>query len=96
MKLLLISMVLIGCSFLQLTMAALPPTAPPTINPTPSDCDLKCGQRCAAAGYEDRCLKYCGICCEQCKCVPSGTYGNKSECPCYRDKKNSKGTSKCP
>ncbi|KAK6916359.1 Gibberellin regulated protein [Dillenia turbinata] len=59
-------------------------------------CKSKCKQRCAKAGMKDRCLKYCGICCEQCKCVPSGTYGNKHECPCYRDKKNSKGKPKCP
>ncbi|CAI0451684.1 unnamed protein product [Linum tenue] len=44
----------------------------------------------------DRCLKYCGICCDKCQCVPSGTYGNKHECPCYRDLKNSKGKPKCP
>lgn len=59
-------------------------------------CDLKCGVRCANAGVKDRCLTYCGICCRQCNCVPSGTYGNKSECPCYRDKLNSKGMPKCP
>ncbi|PPS19681.1 hypothetical protein GOBAR_AA00900 [Gossypium barbadense] len=59
-------------------------------------CDGKCGERCAKAGMKDRCLKYCGICCQECKCVPSGTYGNKSECPCYRDKKNSKHQPKCP
>ncbi|KAF3503186.1 hypothetical protein F2Q69_00044229 [Brassica cretica] len=29
-------------------------------------------------------------------CVPSGTYGNRDECPCYRDMKNSKGQPKCP
>ncbi|XP_022963307.1 peamaclein-like [Cucurbita moschata] len=62
----------------------------------PSFCDSKCGARCLNAGVKDRCLKYCGLCCQQCKCVPSGTYGNKSECPCYRDKLNSKGKSKCP
>ncbi|KAG6400331.1 hypothetical protein SASPL_137157 [Salvia splendens] len=61
-----------------------------------SDCDEKCGVRCAKAGVKDRCLKYCGICCAECKCVPSGTYGNKHECPCYRDKTNSKGKPKCP
>ncbi|CAN4092623.1 unnamed protein product [Withania somnifera] len=61
-----------------------------------SYCDSKCKQRCSKAGFADRCLKYCGICCEQCKCVPSGTFGNKHECPCYRDKKNSKGKPKCP
>ncbi|KAK4352164.1 hypothetical protein RND71_027682 [Anisodus tanguticus] len=59
-------------------------------------CNSKCQQRCSKAGLADRCLKYCGICCEVCKCVPSGTYGNKHECPCYRDKKNSKGKPKCP
>ncbi|XP_050210521.1 peamaclein-like [Mercurialis annua] len=59
-------------------------------------CGKKCNDRCARAGVKDRCMKYCGICCEQCKCVPSGTYGNKHECPCYRDWKNSKGKPKCP
>ncbi|KAK3015243.1 hypothetical protein RJ639_007115 [Escallonia herrerae] len=48
--------------------------------------------RCYKAGLKKRCLKYCGICCAACNCVPSGTYGNKSECPSYRDKLNSKGT----
>ncbi|KAL3845550.1 hypothetical protein ACJIZ3_002953 [Penstemon smallii] len=57
---------------------------------------LSCAYRCSKAGRQDRCLKYCGICCEKCHCVPSGTYGNKDECPCYRDIKNSKGGSKCP
>ncbi|KAL0325458.1 UNVERIFIED_CONTAM: Snakin-1 [Sesamum radiatum] len=61
-----------------------------------SYCEEKCGVRCSKAGVKDRCLKYCGICCEECKCVPSGTYGNKHECPCYRDKINSKGKPKCP
>lgn len=59
-------------------------------------CSNKCSNRCAVAAVQDRCLKYCGICCEECKCVPSGTYGNKHECPCYRDKKNKKGKPKCP
>ncbi|KAJ9177331.1 hypothetical protein P3X46_012564 [Hevea brasiliensis] len=90
---LLLSLVL-SSSLVQFTRAAPTPAAPPAA--APSECDSKCGTRCANAGYKDRCLKYCGICCKQCKCVPSGTYGNKSECPCYRDKKNSKGTSKCP
>ncbi|KAG6710698.1 hypothetical protein I3843_05G014200 [Carya illinoinensis] len=59
-------------------------------------CSNKCKSRCAKAAVQDRCMKYCGICCEQCKCVPSGTYGNKHECACYRDKRNSKGKPKCP
>ncbi|KAG9148696.1 hypothetical protein Leryth_013387 [Lithospermum erythrorhizon] len=59
-------------------------------------CDSKCAVRCSKAGRQDRCLQYCGICCEKCHCVPSGTFGNKDECPCYRDMKNSKGGPKCP
>ncbi|CAN6721683.1 unnamed protein product [Malus baccata var. baccata] len=59
-------------------------------------CDSKCGVRCSKAGFKNRCLRFCGICCEKCQCVPSGTYGNKDECPCYRDLKNSKGEDKCP
>ncbi|KAH6780368.1 Gibberellin-regulated family protein [Perilla frutescens var. hirtella] len=62
----------------------------------PTFCEAKCGVRCSKAGRRDRCLKYCGICCDKCLCVPSGTYGNKDECPCYRDMKNSKGQPKCP
>ncbi|KAK6129879.1 hypothetical protein DH2020_036397 [Rehmannia glutinosa] len=59
-------------------------------------CDSKCGVRCSKAGLKKRCIKYCGICCASCNCVPSGTYGNKSECPCYMNKLNSKGKPKCP
>ncbi|XP_056844220.1 peamaclein-like [Raphanus sativus] len=59
-------------------------------------CGSRCRGRCAKAGFQDRCIKYCGICCRQCKCVPSGTFGNKHQCPCYRDKLSSKGKPKCP
>ncbi|ESQ51071.1 hypothetical protein EUTSA_v10022920mg [Eutrema salsugineum] len=59
-------------------------------------CGGKCEVRCKKSGMKDRCLNYCGICCKECKCVPSGTYGNKDECACYRDKLSSKMTPKCP
>ncbi|XP_020586507.1 peamaclein-like [Phalaenopsis equestris] len=62
-------------------------------------CDDKCNTRCSKAGMQDRCLRDCGICCAECKCVPSGTYGNKDECPCYRDKFTGEGRRrrpKCP
>ncbi|KAK4739942.1 hypothetical protein R3W88_003639 [Solanum pinnatisectum] len=59
-------------------------------------CAQKCGARCSKAGLMDRCVKYCELCCAKCKCVPNGTYGNKHQCPCYRDMKNSKGKPKCP
>ncbi|KAI7744988.1 hypothetical protein M8C21_003890 [Ambrosia artemisiifolia] len=71
----------------------------PAPSPTPGTlgCDEKCGKRCANAGYNERCLKYCGICCGKCQgCVPSSPYADKAECPCYRDLKNSKGKDKCP
>ncbi|CAA7021786.1 unnamed protein product [Microthlaspi erraticum] len=61
-----------------------------------SSCGSKCNVRCSKANANEACLKYCNICCEKCNCVPSGTYGNKDECPCYRDMTNSKGGSKCP
>ncbi|CAF2120941.1 hypothetical protein HID58_009048 [Brassica napus] len=66
-------------------------------NADSSPCNGKCNVRCSKARIHDRCLKYCNICCGKCDyCVPSGTYGNKDECPCYRDMKNSKGGPKCP
>ncbi|KAK2967661.1 hypothetical protein RJ640_030532 [Escallonia rubra] len=81
--LLIVAMVL-SSSLLQPTMAG------------PTFCRSKCAKRCSNAGYLKRCLIYCRICCNKCGCVPSGTYGNKSECACYRDMLNSKGKSKCP
>ncbi|KAL5706989.1 Snakin-1 [Ranunculus cassubicifolius] len=92
--LLLISLLLSSSSFLDFTHGAAAPGT--NKSPAPGFCNSKCKARCAKAGMKDRCLKYCGICCQECKCVPSGTYGNKDECPCYRDMKNSKGKDKCP
>ncbi|XP_021291834.1 peamaclein-like [Herrania umbratica] len=69
---------------------------PAMAQPRSPFCVGKCDARCKKAAVWDRCIQYCGLCCEQCKCVPSGTYGNKHECPCYRDKKSKKGTPKCP
>ncbi|XP_009381473.2 peamaclein-like [Musa acuminata AAA Group] len=62
-------------------------------------CGSKCKVRCSKASLQDRCIKVCGLCCEACRCVPSGTYGNKDECPCYRDKYTGEGVRrrpKCP
>ncbi|MBA0649339.1 hypothetical protein Goklo_016912 [Gossypium klotzschianum] len=61
-----------------------------------ASCAGKCKARCRKAAVWERCFKYCGICCEKCKCVPSGTYGNKHQCPCYRDMVTNKGKPKCP
>ncbi|KAI9182381.1 hypothetical protein LWI28_024768 [Acer negundo] len=92
MKLLFATLLLL-CSLLLLSSSLLVPVMG-TVDS--GYCGNKCGERCKKAGVVDRCLKYCGICCEECKCVPSGTYGNKHECPCYRDKLNKKGKPKCP
>nr|ALS40409.1 snakin-1 [Dimocarpus longan] len=93
-SLLVVSLVL-SSSFLQSAIAYSP--VQPPVAPGPAGfCDGKCAERCKKAGYQERCLKYCGLCCQECQCVPSGTHGNKSECPCYRDKLNSKGKPKCP
>ncbi|KAL2906468.1 Gibberellin-regulated protein 8 [Bienertia sinuspersici] len=59
------------------------------------DCGSKCATRCSKSGHA-ACMTFCQKCCERCRCVPSGTYGNKHECPCYRDMRNSKGGPKCP
>ncbi|KAF3611448.1 hypothetical protein DY000_02044925 [Brassica cretica] len=60
-------------------------------------CGGKCNVRCSKASQHDLCIKDCNICCQKCNgCVPSGTYGHRDECPCYRDIKNSKGGPKCP
>ncbi|KAL3637673.1 hypothetical protein CASFOL_018121 [Castilleja foliolosa] len=80
-----------GSSYLAEATAFAPAPAPSAV-----DCNELCGLRCAKAGNEKRCLKYCKICCSKCQCVPSGTYGHRSECPCYRDMLNSKGKLKCP
>ncbi|KAI3460595.1 hypothetical protein Pfo_017258 [Paulownia fortunei] len=87
------TMVILAFTLLLILTTSLETT---TADDGSSFCDSKCAVRCSKAGRQDRCLKYCGICCEKCDCVPSGTYGNKDECPCYRDMKNSKGGPKCP
>lgn len=81
---------LLSSSLLVDAVATPPPVA------APGSCDEMCNVRCQKAGIYKRCFRYCGICCNKCKCVPSGTFGNKSECPCYRDMVNAKGQTKCP
>ncbi|KAJ7296139.1 hypothetical protein O6H91_Y145300 [Diphasiastrum complanatum] len=68
----------------------------PTPSTPPINCTSACDYRCSVAKNHEPCLKYCNICCLTCHCVPSGTSGNKGECPCYNNWKNSKGGPKCP
>ncbi|CAJ1848747.1 unnamed protein product [Sphenostylis stenocarpa] len=60
------------------------------------DCPKECARRCSQAHGMKACLFFCNLCCEKCLCVPSGTYGNKEECPCYENWKTREGTPKCP
>merc|ERR1711915_258804 len=67
------------------------PNSPAPLPAPLIDCKSECNRRCSVAPRQKACLKFCGICCNACKCVPSGTRGNKDECPCYRDKRSSQG-----
>ncbi|XP_018438571.1 gibberellin-regulated protein 12-like [Raphanus sativus] len=60
------------------------------------DCPAACDVRCSATSHKSACLMYCNLCCKKCLCVPSGTYGNKEECPCYNNLKTKEGGPKCP
>uniref|UniRef100_A0A0E0QVP0 Gibberellin regulated protein n=1 Tax=Oryza rufipogon TaxID=4529 RepID=A0A0E0QVP0_ORYRU len=63
---------------------------------TKNECPGKCSYRCSATSHTTVCMTYCNYCCERCLCVPSGTYGNKEECPCYNNMKTQEGKPKCP
>uniref|UniRef100_I1QS82 Gibberellin regulated protein n=1 Tax=Oryza glaberrima TaxID=4538 RepID=I1QS82_ORYGL len=58
---------------------------------TKNECPGKCSYRCSATSHTKACMTYCKYCCERCLCVPSGTYGNKEECPCYNNMKTQEG-----
>ncbi|KAF3334652.1 Snakin-2 [Carex littledalei] len=60
------------------------------------DCKAKCDVRCSKNWKPKMCHRACGTCCERCKCVPSGTSGNKEECPCYANMKTHGNRYKCP
>nr|XP_043618660.1 peamaclein-like [Erigeron canadensis] len=60
------------------------------------ECPAACSVRCSATHHPGNCMDVCIDCCSKCLCVPSGTSGNKDECPCYRDRKTQEGTPKCP
>ncbi|CAH1431920.1 unnamed protein product [Lactuca virosa] len=59
-------------------------------------CPSACSIRCSATHHRSHCMDVCVDCCGKCLCVPSGTIGNKDECPCYRDLKTKDGQPKCP
>ncbi|KAE9618358.1 hypothetical protein Lal_00047882 [Lupinus albus] len=59
------------------------------------ECGEKCNFRCSKSSDKD-CLTNCIFCCGKCNCVPSGTSGNRQECPCYDTWPNYLGDPLCP
>ncbi|XP_059624729.1 gibberellin-regulated protein 14-like [Cornus florida] len=77
-----------------------PPVSSPPVKPPPkttADCIPLCKERCGAHSRKRRCLRACVTCCDRCKCVPPGTYGNREKCgKCYTDMTTTGGKLKCP
>ncbi|KAK2419749.1 gibberellin-regulated protein [Trifolium repens] len=78
-----------------------PPVAP-TTPPTPivkswKDCIPLCENRCKLHSRKNICARACMTCCDRCKCVPPGTYGNREKCgKCYTDMLTHGNKFKCP
>jgi hypothetical protein len=61
-----------------------------------ADCGASCSSRCIKSGRPKTCLRACNTCCQRCGCVPPGTSGNESVCPCYATMTTKDGKLKCP
>ncbi|XP_059670205.1 gibberellin-regulated protein 14 [Cornus florida] len=80
-----------------------PPVKPPVSAPKPPpiktriDCIPPCTERCKNQSRKGLCLRACMTCCDRCKCVPPGTYGNREKCgKCYTDMTTRGDKPKCP
>ncbi|CAN0928270.1 Gibberellin-regulated protein 9 [Linum grandiflorum] len=60
------------------------------------NCGVECKRRCKESSRKNVCHRACKTCCQRCHCVPPGTYGHKSSCPCYARLKTHGGQLKCP
>ncbi|XP_048332141.1 gibberellin-regulated protein 9-like [Ziziphus jujuba] len=60
------------------------------------NCNQACSKRCKKASKKKRCKRACKACCIRCHCVPPGTYGHKSVCPCYARLRTHGNKLKCP
>ncbi|KAF8010906.1 hypothetical protein BT93_J1518 [Corymbia citriodora subsp. variegata] len=84
------------------TKATPPPAKSPTSAPSPpvkskADCIPLCDQRCKLHSRKRLCMRACMTCCDRCKCVPPGTYGNQEMCgKCYTDMTTHGNRIKCP
>ncbi|KAG2714474.1 hypothetical protein I3843_03G031000 [Carya illinoinensis] len=84
--------------------APVPPVKPPApASPSPlpvrskKDCIPLCDQRCQLHSRKRLCTRACMTCCDRCKCVPPGTFGNREKCgKCYTDMTTHGNKYKCP
>ncbi|KAL3833212.1 hypothetical protein ACJIZ3_007948 [Penstemon smallii] len=79
----------------------LPPApAPSPINGPPrnrKECEPLCVVRCKNHSRKNVCMRVCLTCCDRCKCVPPGQYGNHEKCgKCYAGMTTRGGKLKCP
>ncbi|XP_073017273.1 uncharacterized protein [Primulina eburnea] len=94
------------CPPLPPLVTAPPPRPPPVMAPAPPpvkpprtilECIPQCMVRCKNHSRKNICMRTCLTCCNRCKCVPPGQYGNKEKCgKCYTDMTTSGGKLKCP
>ncbi|XP_028793131.1 gibberellin-regulated protein 14-like isoform X1 [Neltuma alba] len=76
-------------------VAPAPPAAP--IVKSNKDCVPLCEYRCQLHSRKRVCMRACTTCCERCKCVPPGTFGNREVCgKCYTDMLTHGDRPKCP
>lgn len=62
-----------------------------------ADCIPLCEQRCKLHSRKRVCMRACTTCCDRCKCVPPGTYGNRERCgKCYTNMTTHGNRIKCP
>ncbi|KAE8672429.1 Gibberellin-regulated protein 9 [Hibiscus syriacus] len=74
-----------------------PPSPPLPPVKTRKDCIPLCGERCKLHSRTNLCMRACITCCDRCKCVPPGTYGNREMCgKCYTEMKTHNNKPKCP
>ena len=62
-----------------------------------TDCIPRCDQRCQLHNRKRVCMRACMTCCDRCKCVPPGTFGNREKCgKCYTEMTTHGNKYKCP
>ncbi|KAL0395678.1 UNVERIFIED_CONTAM: Gibberellin-regulated protein 14 [Sesamum calycinum] len=76
-----------------------PPPPPPAAKPPRNreECTPLCAVRCKFHSRQNICMRACLTCCDRCKCVPPGQYGNHDKCgKCYAGMTTRGGRRKCP